>query len=212
MKHNYVQYGCGLSAPKEWMNFDVSPTLRIQKLPIIGKPIVRRTGVVFPDNVKYGDIIKGLPVKENSCDGVYCSHTLEHLSLNGFRKALKNTYKILKPGGVFRCIVPDLEPEARKYVAALDNGESLASVNFIGANTLLGTEERAKGFKGLIRNIFGNANHLWMWDHKSMAHELELAGFSQIRRCEFNDSKDNMFAHVEDQSRFVSAVALECVK
>jgi hypothetical protein len=30
----YIQYGCGLSAPKEWTNFDVSPTLRIQKLPI----------------------------------------------------------------------------------------------------------------------------------------------------------------------------------
>ena len=24
----YVQYGCGLCAPKEWVNFDVSPTLR----------------------------------------------------------------------------------------------------------------------------------------------------------------------------------------
>ena len=36
MKKKYVQYGCGLSAPNEWINFDVSPTLRIQKIPIIG--------------------------------------------------------------------------------------------------------------------------------------------------------------------------------
>ena len=36
MKKIYVQYGCGLAAPKEWMNFDGSPTLRVQQIPIIG--------------------------------------------------------------------------------------------------------------------------------------------------------------------------------
>jgi len=92
----YVQYGCGLSAPKEWKNFDVSPTLRIQKTPIVGNLFKSRLNTVFPENVQYGDIIKGLPVKDDSVDGVYCSHTLEHLSLEDFRKALKNTYRIMK--------------------------------------------------------------------------------------------------------------------
>ena len=63
----------------------------------------------FPSNVKYGDIIKGLPVEDNSCDGLYCSHTLEHLSLQDFRIALKNSYKILKKGGIFRVILPDIK-------------------------------------------------------------------------------------------------------
>ncbi len=80
----YIQYGCGLSAPKEWTNFDVSPTLRIQKLPIIGAILKSSLNTSFPKNVQYGDIINGLPVKENSCDGLYCSHTLEHLSLNDY--------------------------------------------------------------------------------------------------------------------------------
>lgn len=92
----YVHYGCGLSAPKEWINFDVSLTLRIQKIPIIGQIIKHKLNTVFPENVRYGDTIKGLPIDENSCDGIYCSHTLEHLSLQDFRIALKNTRKILK--------------------------------------------------------------------------------------------------------------------
>jgi hypothetical protein len=70
---NYVQYGCGLSAPAEWINFDVSPTLRIQKIPILGGLLKGRLNTRFPDNVRYGDIIKGLPVADNSCDGLYCS-------------------------------------------------------------------------------------------------------------------------------------------
>ena len=109
MEKLYVQYGCGLSAPKEWQNFDASPTLRLQRLPIFGALLKKQLNVVFPKEVRYGDIVKGLPLKENSCSGIYCSHVLEHLALKDFRTALINTYKILKPGGVFRCLVPDLE-------------------------------------------------------------------------------------------------------
>lgn len=97
----YVQYGCGHSAPKEWVNFDVSPTLRIQKTPIIGLLVKKKLNTTFPSNVLYGDIIKGLPIEDNTCDGLYCSHTLEHLALDEFRIALKNSYRILKKG---RCI------------------------------------------------------------------------------------------------------------
>ena len=32
----YIHYGCGLDAPKEWINFDASPTLRLQKTPLLG--------------------------------------------------------------------------------------------------------------------------------------------------------------------------------
>ena len=116
MNKRYVHYGCGLTAPVQWENFDVSPTLRIQKIPLLGRLVRQRLNAQFPENVRYGNIIKGLPVLEDSCDGVYCSHTLEHLSLVDFRKALANTKKILKPGGIFRCVVPDLESAARKYI------------------------------------------------------------------------------------------------
>ena len=32
----FVQYGCGLTAPTTWENYDVSPTLRVQKVPLLG--------------------------------------------------------------------------------------------------------------------------------------------------------------------------------
>lgn len=208
----FVQYGCGHSAPKEWINFDVSPTLRIQKIPIVGKILKRKLNTVFPPNVVYGDIIKGLPFNENSCDGVYCSHTLEHLTLQDFRVALKNTHKILKKDGIFRCIVPDLEYSARKYVKSLDDGFNMASIEFIGKNTLLGIEKRPKGLKDFFAVFFGNSHHLWMWDSKSLSEELKIAGFNQIRICSFNDSEEPMFKFVEDRTRFENAVSIECRK
>ncbi len=207
----YVHYGCGLSAPSEWINFDVSPTLRLQKLPIAGSLLKKRLNAVFPDNVLYGDIIQGLPIADNSCDGLYCSHTLEHLSLDDFRRALKNSYRILKPGGIFRCVVPDLESAARTYLAELDNGNHASSIAFIDT-TLLGIKERPTTVRSRINALFGNSHHLWMWDTKSLAEELRLAGFVHVRACRFNDSEDPMFRHVEAADRFEAAAALECRK
>lgn len=211
MKKIYVQYGCGHSAPKEWINFDVSPTLRIQKTPIVGKLLKHKLNCVFPENVRYGNIIKGLPIAENSCDGIYCSHTLEHLSLQDFRVSLNNTYRILKHGGVFRCIVPDLEYSAREYIKSIDNGNSLGNIVFI-RETLLGFEERPKGLKGFLTSFLGNSHHLWMWDSKSLSDELKNAGFSKVRACKFNDCEDAMFQCVEELGSFKNAVAIECRK
>ena len=208
---NHVQYGCGLSAPKEWTNFDVSPTLRIQNTPLLGFLLKGKLNTLFPPNVLFGDIVKGLPVKANSCDGLYCSHTLEHLSLNDFRKALENSYSILKEGGIFRCVVPDIEHLARKYITELDKGNKLASISFING-TLMGIKERPRGLKSFVTSFFGNSHHLWMWDKQSLSEELKKVGFKEIRVCQFNDSKDEMFRYVEDESRFENAVALECVK
>ncbi|HEX6859864.1 MAG TPA: hypothetical protein VF138_06660, partial [Caulobacteraceae bacterium] len=59
----YVQYGCGLSAPDGWLNFDASPTLRLQRLPLVGR-LLTRGRVRFPEAVRYGDITRGLPLAD----------------------------------------------------------------------------------------------------------------------------------------------------
>jgi len=114
MVDEYIQYRCGWSAPAGWRNFDASPTLRFERLPLIGK-IYTKNKARFPDNVEYGDIVKGLPVKDSSCEAVYCSHVLEHLSCEDFRRALKNTFEMLGSGGVYRLVVPDLEHYIQNY-------------------------------------------------------------------------------------------------
>jgi hypothetical protein len=44
---NYVQYGCGMSCPDLWINFDASPRLWLQQLPIVGRAF-QRGETVFP--------------------------------------------------------------------------------------------------------------------------------------------------------------------
>lgn len=185
--------------------------MRIQKTPLLGTLLRKKLNTSFPSNVLYGDIIKGLPFDESSCDGLYCSHTLEHLSLQDLRKALLNSFSILKKGGIFRCIVSDLEHAARLYITELDKGITSASLNFMNS-TLLGVKKQPKGVNGFASSFLGNSNHLWMWDFTSLSEELKDVGFSQIKVCSFNDSKDEMFKHVESRDRFKNAVAIECQK
>ena len=204
----YVQYGCGLCAPQTWRNFDASPTLRLQKIPLIRRFFLNGSYPVFPSNVEYGNIVKGLPVQNDSCRAIFCSHVLEHLALNDFRIALRNTYSYLEPSGIFRFIVPDLEKLATDYVNSKDEN---ASHQFL-EKSRLGKMSRATGLIGFLRGFLGNSSHLWMWDFKSMSAELRKAGFREIRRAEFGDSSELLFKDVEQEDRWIDSFCIECVK
>jgi len=205
-KSRYVQYGCGWSAPKEWTNFDASLTLRWERLPILGH--YTKNAQHFPVHVKPGNIVKGLPIPDGSCLGIYASHVLEHLTLEDFEKALRNTYRMLGKGGIFRLVVPDLEWAAREYISRLNRGEPMANAFFL-RETHLGCNNRERGLRGFARKLFNTSAHLWMWDETSMTQALEAHNFRQIRRCCFGDCEDAMFSIVEERGRFENAVAME---
>lgn len=208
----YVHYGCGQCAPAEWQNFDVSPTLRLQNTPVVGRVLKNKLGQVFDDNVQYGDVTKGLPgIKDNSVDGAYCSHVLEHMSLEDFRLAIANTYKMLKPGGVFRMIMPDLKVLVDDYIADKEKGDPEASIRFI-KRTIMGMDKRPPTWLGKSKQVFGYLGHLWLWDKESTINEFKKAGFKTIREIEFNDSPDPMFKLVENADRFQLCVKLEAIK
>jgi SAM-dependent methyltransferase len=197
----HVQYGGGICAPAEWLNFDASPRLRLERIPGIRGIFSATIGLLFPPNVRFGDIVRGLPIADKSAYGVYCSHVLEHLARDDLTPALRNTLRILRPGGIFRLVVPDLHWRALRYVAAAASGKDSAADQFMSsANVGRGT--RPKGLVSHARAHFGHSPHLWMYDFASLKAGLEDAGFVAIRRCEFGDACDRMFDLVEERGRF----------
>lgn len=203
----YIQFGCGHCAPAEWRNFDSSPTLRFEKTPLLGTYYTKNANR-FPPNVEYGDVIKGLPLAANSCQAIYCSHVLEHLSLEDCQRTLKNVFKLLQPGGVFRFVLPDLEFWARKYV---DDPSPEASKEFL-REIQLGLEKKPKGVVKFFYEWLRTSAHLWMWDYRAMEAELKSVGFVDVRRAYFNDSADPMFKLVENEKRWENCLGVECRK
>ena len=124
-----IHIGCELKIGKKWKNYDISITAQIDKIPFI-RNIIKINPIQYPREVIYGDITKGPFCKNNEADNIYCSHALEHMSMESMQAALKNIYFMLKPGGCFRLIVPNVETRVQKYLLNQDCDAFIESLGF----------------------------------------------------------------------------------
>jgi Methyltransferase domain len=185
-------------------NFDASPTLLFERVPL-AKRIYIKNDRPFPPNVRFGNIVKGLPVKQASCALLYCSHVLEHLSLQDFSSALANSYRVLCPGGVWRIVVPNLHLEAERYRQSEDRE---AAVLFLEA-TGLGEERPPRTLAGHISQAFSSSRHRWLWNYASITSQLERAGIVKICRAYLGDAEFPAFTDVERPQRWDNALGIE---
>lgn len=98
-----LNLGCGNRYHEDWINLD------------------------FKSNSKFVqefDLHKKLPYEDNSVDVIYSSHMLEHFSKCEAPKFLHECYRVLKPKGVMRVVVPDLEQLMRNYIEFLDKAKT----------------------------------------------------------------------------------------
>jgi predicted SAM-dependent methyltransferase len=93
-----LNVGCGANFHADWVNVDVVPAA----------PAVIAV-----------DLRRELPFPAQSFDAVYCSHVLEHLDRNEAQALLGRIHALLRPGGILRVVVPDLEAIARLYLELL---------------------------------------------------------------------------------------------
>ncbi len=124
------------------------------------------------------------------------------------RSALQNTYAYLAPRGIFRLVMPDLEALIHQYIKSNNSG---ASVEFM-KDSLLGVTKRERSIASFFRTYFGNSHHLWLWDFKSTKIELENVGFTKIRKAKFGDSRDTKFNEIEEKTRWMNCLGIECQK
>ena len=96
---NYLNLGCGKHYHPDWTNIDI---------------------VSAGENVIAYDLTKGIPFSDNSFDVVYHSHVLEHIPKIQAEYFLKECYRVLRPQGILRVAVPDLEQIAKTYLTALE--------------------------------------------------------------------------------------------
>lgn len=56
-----------------------------------------------------------LPIEDASAEVVYTSHTVEHVNDPAVMNMMKEAWRILKPGGVFRMTTPNIDLDLRAY-------------------------------------------------------------------------------------------------
>jgi len=118
-----VNLGCGLQCLSGWINIDGSLTALFgsKNNSFINKILYKLAGssdyysfaaynkVIQENGLKFYNLQKGVPLLDDSADVVYCSHFLEHLNKDDGRHFLAECFRVLKPGGLFRVVVPDLD-------------------------------------------------------------------------------------------------------
>jgi len=198
-----LNLGCGtkVSAKPNVVNIDWSVMLRMKKNPVFRAvaPMVlkgerRARFESLPDNIMVHNLAKGIPFENGSFDAVYHSHILEHLDREVARGFLAEIKRVLKPGGIVRIVVPDLEKACREYLSHVSVSESDASEagkhdEFVAAILEQSVRREPSGtsrqrpFRRFVENaLLGDARrrgetHQWMYDRINLAAFLEQAGF-----------------------------------
>ena len=83
----------------------------------IAKPgFINIDGNLFRRKDLWLDITIGFPFPDKSIDGILASHVLEHLTEKQVGRVLKESYRVLKPGGTVRFITPHLGKSIEAYM------------------------------------------------------------------------------------------------
>lgn len=117
-----LNIGCGRHYHSDWLNIDV---------------------VSHDENVVPRDLKQGLPGVADFYDMTYHSHVLEHLTPEQGRDLLSECFRVLKPGGVLRIVVPDLEQIATLYLEKL-NEVAAGAKTAARANTAAGSANQPR--------------------------------------------------------------------
>ncbi len=70
------------------------------------------------------NLLAGFPFPVASFDTVYSSHVLEHFTPEQGAFLVAEASRVLKPGGILRTVVPDLEASCREYLRILEMNSS----------------------------------------------------------------------------------------
>src|SRR5665811_1120477 len=103
MSSTKLNLGCGRRFRDGWVNVNFTST---------------GLGVIA------ANLGNGVPFPDESFDVVYHSHLLEHFTKPAAASFLKECFRVLKPSGVIRVAVPDLEAIVRNYLLAMEKAKA----------------------------------------------------------------------------------------
>lgn len=111
----YLNIGCGNRYHKDWVNLD----------------FVSNSSDVLAHN-----LLQGIPFDDNIFEVVYHSHVLEHFNKIDGQKLIEECYRVLKPNGIIRIAIPDLELIVGEYsknlkLALEGNSEAMHNYEWI---------------------------------------------------------------------------------
>jgi predicted SAM-dependent methyltransferase len=206
-----INVGCGRTPTKGWRNFDNSAHVRLSKIGFLRNLLEKRWFDRFQrfipvdraDEIEIADAAGRLPVEDGSADVLYTSHMVEHLDSAEVELFLREAMRVLRPGGIIRVGVPDLEGQIARYLQSRDADAFMEETHLC--------VPRPRTLAQRLRLLLvGTRHHQWMYDGRSLSALLRKHGFvagevMPAGRTRISDHEPLDLHERADESVFVEA-------
>ena len=168
-----LQIGAGFNVLDGWVNVDSDPEI---------------SGVV------YMDAAGRFPFPDRCLDYIFSEHLVEHLPHADGLHMLRESFRVLKPGGKIRVVTPDLE----FYVSLFAKNRSDLQERYLSWATrayLPHVEIRQPAF--LLNHHMRYWGHQFLYDRETLRRSVCDAGFGDLRFNDANETDEPAFKHIE---------------
>lgn len=165
-----LNLGCGSRIHELWVNIDYSPEYALAKQWWL-RPFLNST---IPAGIMVHNLRGGIPFCDETVDVVYASHVLEHFDRNDALSFMREVRRVLRPGGICRIVVPDLEWAAKAYINAL------TALREQGVDKNIGREQLEWAtimlLDQMVRTVPGGEMQKWLRQHRHSAFVRSMGG------------------------------------
>jgi predicted SAM-dependent methyltransferase len=151
------------------------------------------------------DITRALPLEDGYVAGVFSEHCLEHIPFQAALAVLAEFHRVMQPGSYARIIVPDFELYVDQYIRFRNTGQ--AAMPYADDDPIGGIYTPMLS----INRIFRGHGHQFIYDFATVSGMLSQAGFIDIGRRRFGDSRDQRLL-LDSPDRAVESLYVEARK
>ena len=171
-----LQIGAGETQLPGWLNSDIE----------------RADGLV------YVDATKTMPLEDGSFHYVFSEHVIEHLGYAEGMHMLKETYRILAPGGKVRIATPNL----LQFVALFQQEKTDEMQHYLqGKLAWHGWPKHATSECFILNLQMRSFGHRFLYDPETLKVVLTGTGFESLREFKVGESDDPHLRGIEQRRK-----------